>query len=147
MEYAEAFLFLLKKRAVKKTKIMTLVVENFCSVFMKPPCPPPAPRPPPPPRPLSPAPKAPFLGVLSAMRDTSLPLTVHEFDEWGDPSSSEAVEAMIRSYCPYENVRRQAYPALLVTASVNDTRCAAAVASGAKEAGVRGAGGRGGESS
>lgn len=58
------------------------------------------------------------------MRDTSLPLTVHEFDEWGDPSESPDVEAMIRSYCPYENVRRHKYPALLVSASVNDTRYA-----------------------
>ncbi len=67
--------------------------------------------------------QAPFLGVLSAMRDSSLPLTVHEFDEWGDPSSSAEAEAVIRSYCPYENVREQEYPALLVTASVNDNRC------------------------
>ncbi|CAN0008226.1 unnamed protein product [Ectocarpus fasciculatus] len=66
--------------------------------------------------------KAPFLGVLSAMRDSSLPLTVHEFDEWGDPNSSAEVEAMIRSYCPYENVVEQEYPALLVTASLNDNR-------------------------
>lgn len=57
------------------------------------------------------------------MRDSSLPLTVHEFDEWGDPSSSAEAEAVIRSYCPYENVREHAYPALLVTASVNDNRC------------------------
>lgn len=56
------------------------------------------------------------------MGDTSLPLTVHEFDEWGNPSAGEPWEAMLRSYCPYENVRRHAYPALLVTASVNDTR-------------------------
>lgn len=67
--------------------------------------------------------QAPFLGVLSAMRDSSLPLTVHEFDEWGDPNSSAEVEAMIRSYCPYENVVEQEYPALLVTASLNDNRC------------------------
>lgn len=66
--------------------------------------------------------QAPFLGVLSAMRDSSLPLTVHEFDEWGDPNSSEQAEATIRSYCPYENVREHDYPALLVTASVNDNR-------------------------
>lgn len=57
------------------------------------------------------------------MRDSSLPLTVHEFDEWGDPNSSAEVEAMIRSYCPYENVVEQEYPALLVTASLNDNRC------------------------
>ncbi|CAM9320550.1 unnamed protein product [Ectocarpus sp. 6 AP-2014] len=66
--------------------------------------------------------KAPFLGVLSAMRDSSLPLTVHEFDEWGDPNSSAEVESVIRSYCPYENVVEQEYPALLVTASLNDNR-------------------------
>ncbi|CAN0209962.1 unnamed protein product, partial [Hapterophycus canaliculatus] len=66
--------------------------------------------------------KAPFLGVYSAMCDSSLPLTVHEFDEWGDPSSSDEVDRTIRSYCPYENVREQEYPALLVTASINDNR-------------------------
>lgn len=66
--------------------------------------------------------QTPFLGVLSAMQDTSLPLTVHEFDEWGDPNASEAVEAMIRSYCPYENVREQKFPAMLISASVNDNR-------------------------
>lgn len=102
-------------------------------LFAAPPAlPPPAPAPPPPSPHRDHTIQAPFLGVLSAMRDTSLPLTVHEFDEWGDPNSSEAVEAVIRSYCPYENVRRQAYPALLVTASINDTRCAAVV-SGARE--------------
>ena len=69
--------------------------------------------------------QAPFLGVMCAMRDASLPLTVHEFDEWGDPGSCEAAEAAIRSYCPYENVRSQEYPALMVTASLNDTRFAA----------------------
>lgn len=56
------------------------------------------------------------------MRDASLPLTVHEFDEWGDPGTCDAAEAVIRSYCPYENVRSQEYPALMVTASLNDTR-------------------------
>lgn len=66
--------------------------------------------------------QAPFLGVLCSMRDASLPLTMHEFDEWGDPSTCEDTDAVIRSYCPYENVRRQEYPALLVTASLNDTR-------------------------
>lgn len=66
--------------------------------------------------------QAPFLGVYSAMCDTSLPLTVHEFDEWGNPGSSEEVDRIIRSYCPYENVQEQEYPALLVTASVNDNR-------------------------
>lgn len=60
--------------------------------------------------------------MLSAMRDSSLPLTVHEYDEWGDPNTSDRAEAMIRSYCPYENVGEHEYPALLVTASVNDNR-------------------------
>ncbi|CAM9870072.1 unnamed protein product, partial [Sphacelaria rigidula] len=67
--------------------------------------------------------KAPFLGVMSAMSDASLPLTVHEYDEWGNPNDSEDAEAMIRSWCPYENVRTQAYPAMMVSASLNDTRC------------------------
>lgn len=61
---------------------------------------------------------------MSAMHDPTLPLTLHEYDEWGDPNDGRGAEAMIRSWCPYENVRRQAYPALLLSASVNDARYA-----------------------
>ncbi|CAI5741694.1 unnamed protein product [Hyaloperonospora brassicae] len=66
--------------------------------------------------------KVPFVDTLATMNDPSLPLTVHEYDEWGDPSCSEAHE-YIRSYTPCENVReKQVYPAMFVTGSLNDQR-------------------------
>ncbi|CAM9653445.1 unnamed protein product [Choristocarpus tenellus] len=67
--------------------------------------------------------KAPFLSVLGAMQDSSLPLTVHEFEEWGDPrKGGRKVEEYLRSYSPYENVKPQAYPSMLITGSLNDNR-------------------------
>lgn len=63
----------------------------------------------------------PFVDVLSSMSDPSLPLTVGEYEEWGDPNEP-AVAATIRSYSPVDNVRAAAYPALLVTAGLNDPR-------------------------
>jgi len=51
--------------------------------------------------------KVPFLDVLTSMLDDSLPLTVHEYDEWGNPSDSEQVYAYIRNYSPYDNVKEQ----------------------------------------
>uniref|UniRef100_A0AAV1V509 Prolyl endopeptidase n=1 Tax=Peronospora matthiolae TaxID=2874970 RepID=A0AAV1V509_9STRA len=66
--------------------------------------------------------KAPFVDALATMQDPLLPLTVHEYDEWGDPSCPEACE-YIRSYTPCENVReKQVYPAMFVTGSLNDQR-------------------------
>ena len=63
----------------------------------------------------------PFVDVLSTMSDATLPLTVPEYEEWGDPNRPE-VAATIRSYSPVDNVRDAAYPALLVTAGLNDPR-------------------------
>ncbi|CAH0519270.1 unnamed protein product [Peronospora belbahrii] len=66
--------------------------------------------------------KVPFLDILATMQDPTLPLTVHEYDEWGDPSNPKTRE-YIRSYAPCENVREnQMYPAMFVTGSLNDQR-------------------------
>ncbi|MGX5725807.1 S9 family peptidase [Metapseudomonas otitidis] len=65
--------------------------------------------------------EVPFVDVLNTMQNPDLPLTVTEYDEWGDPNQSEVFER-IRSYAPYENVKPQAYPALLVVAGYNDSR-------------------------
>ncbi|MDP3771078.1 MAG: S9 family peptidase [bacterium] len=63
----------------------------------------------------------PFVDVINTMRDASIPLTTSEYEEWGDPRVRRFYRAM-RAYSPYENVRRQRYPALLVAAGLNDTR-------------------------
>jgi len=65
--------------------------------------------------------EVPFVDVLNTMLDPDLPLTVTEYDEWGNPQEPE-VYARIKAYAPYENVRAQAYPALLVIAGYNDSR-------------------------
>jgi len=65
--------------------------------------------------------EVPFVDVLNTMQNPDLPLTVTEYDEWGDPNQPE-VFARIKSYAPYENVRPQAYPAILAVAGYNDSR-------------------------
>jgi oligopeptidase B len=65
--------------------------------------------------------KVPFVDVLSTMLDSSLPLTVTEYEEWGDPNEETAYLYM-RSYSPYDNVERKAYPNMLITAGLNDPR-------------------------
>ena len=67
--------------------------------------------------------EVPFVDVVNTMLDASLPLTVIEYDEWGNPLDP-AHYACIRSYSPYDNVRAQPYPNLLVTAGLNDPRVA-----------------------
>ncbi|HET8575103.1 MAG TPA: S9 family peptidase [Candidatus Paceibacterota bacterium] len=63
----------------------------------------------------------PFVDALRTMLDPTLPLTVGEYEEWGNPQEKEYFDA-IREYAPYENVRVQDYPAILVQTGLNDTR-------------------------
>jgi len=65
--------------------------------------------------------EVPFVDVLNTMLDPELPLTVTEYDEWGNPQEPD-VYARIKAYAPYENVTAQAYPAMLVIAGYNDSR-------------------------
>ena len=63
----------------------------------------------------------PFVDVLTSILDTSLPLTILEWEEWGNPNEEEYYD-YIKSYSPYDNVTAQDYPALLITAGLNDSR-------------------------
>ena len=65
--------------------------------------------------------EVPFVDVLNTMLDPDLPLTVTEYDEWGNPQEPD-VHARIKAYAPYENVRAQAYPAILAVAGYHDSR-------------------------
>lgn len=66
--------------------------------------------------------KVPFLDILTSMLDPSLPLTVQEYEEWGEPGSNENDFHSIKSYCPYQNIRDKRYPAVMVGSSMNDDR-------------------------
>ncbi|KAB8144043.1 S9 family peptidase [Chloroflexia bacterium SDU3-3] len=63
----------------------------------------------------------PFVDVVTTMSDASLPLTVTEYDEWGNPGDPEFY-AYMRSYSPYDNVEAKAYPHILLTSGLNDPR-------------------------
>ena len=63
----------------------------------------------------------PFVDVMNTMLDASLPLTVAEYEEWGNPNEAEAF-AYMRSYSPYENLKAGDYPAMLVKTSLNDSQ-------------------------
>ena len=65
--------------------------------------------------------KVPFVDVINTMLDETLPLTVGEFEEWGNPQERSAYDYM-RSYCPYSNLERKAYPAMLVKTSFHDSQ-------------------------
>jgi oligopeptidase B len=64
----------------------------------------------------------PFVDALTTILNPALPLTVVEWEEWGNPLADPEVYTYMKSYSPYENVRRAAYPAVLATTSLNDTR-------------------------
>ncbi|MGH9380004.1 MAG: S9 family peptidase [Thermoanaerobaculia bacterium] len=63
----------------------------------------------------------PFVDVINTMLDDSIPLTVTEYEEWGNPNDKTYYDYML-SYSPYDNVKAQEYPRLLVTAGLNDPR-------------------------
>jgi oligopeptidase B len=65
--------------------------------------------------------KVPFVDTLDSMLDPTLPLTIAEYEEWGNPEQEEFYR-YIRSYSPYDNVAPREYPAMLVTAGLNDPR-------------------------
>ncbi|MDR7087075.1 oligopeptidase B [Aeromicrobium panaciterrae] len=64
----------------------------------------------------------PFVDNLTTILDPSLPLTVIEWDEWGNPLEDPEVYAYMKSYAPYENVGEHPYPAILAVTSLHDTR-------------------------
>jgi oligopeptidase B len=64
----------------------------------------------------------PFVDALTTILDPSLPLTVTEWEEWGDPLHDPEVYAYMKSYTPYENVTGQSYPPVFALAGLNDTR-------------------------
>ena len=65
--------------------------------------------------------QVPFVDVMNTMLDASLPLTVPEYEEWGNPNEPEAFATML-SYSPYDNLQATAYPAMLVKTSLNDSQ-------------------------
>jgi oligopeptidase B len=66
--------------------------------------------------------EVPFVDCLTTILDESLPLTVLEWEEWGNPVAGRDVYEYMKSYSPYDNVRAEPYPAMLVTAGLNDPR-------------------------
>jgi oligopeptidase B len=65
--------------------------------------------------------QVPFVDVMNTMLDASLPLTTSEYIEWGNPNEKKAFDYMIQ-YSPYDNVKAQAYPTMLVEVSYNDSQ-------------------------
>ncbi len=65
--------------------------------------------------------QVPFVDVVNSMLDEELPLTVAEFEEWGNPKKRDEYE-YIRAYCPYTNLEARDYPAMLVRTSFNDSQ-------------------------
>jgi oligopeptidase B len=65
--------------------------------------------------------QVPFVDVINTMLDASLPLTTSEYIEWGNPNEKPAFDYMMK-YSPYDNIRAQKYPAMLVQASLNDSQ-------------------------
>src|SRR5262249_28905851 len=66
--------------------------------------------------------EVPFVDCLTTMLDETLPLTITEWEEWGNPVTDPAMYDYLLSYSPYDNVRDQDHPALLPTAGLNDPR-------------------------
>ena len=67
--------------------------------------------------------RVPFVDVVTTMLDPTIPLTTGEYDQWGNPEEPIYYEYM-KSYSPYDNVKAQSYPNLLITTGLNDPRVA-----------------------
>ena len=67
--------------------------------------------------------KVPFVDVVTTMSDPTIPLTTLEYDQWGNPDDEEYFQYML-SYSPYDNIRKTAYPEILITTGLNDPRVA-----------------------
>ena len=65
--------------------------------------------------------QVPFVDVISTMLDASLPLTTQEYEEWGNPNEEEYYRYML-SYSPYDNIKAQSYPNMLITGGLNDSQ-------------------------
>ena len=65
--------------------------------------------------------QVPFVDIMNTMLDASLPLTTSEYIEWGNPNEKEAFDYMVK-YSPYDNVKAQAYPNMLIEVSINDSQ-------------------------
>lgn len=65
--------------------------------------------------------QVPFVDVMNTMLDASLPLTTSEYIEWGNPNEKEAYDYMVK-YSPYDNVKAQNYPNMLIEVSINDSQ-------------------------
>ncbi len=66
--------------------------------------------------------QVPFVDALNSILNPDLPLTVTEWEEWGDPLHDRAAYDYMKTYSPYENLTSERYPPILATASLNDTR-------------------------
>ncbi len=65
--------------------------------------------------------QVPFVDVINTMSDASIPLTTNEYDEWGNPANKESYDYM-KTYSPYDNVEKKAYPNMLVTTGLHDSQ-------------------------
>ena len=65
--------------------------------------------------------QVPFVDVVSTMLDDTLPLTTGEYEEWGNPNEEEYFRYML-SYSPYDNIKAQNYPNMLITGGINDSQ-------------------------
>ena len=66
--------------------------------------------------------EVPFVDSLTTILDETLPLTVTEWEEWGNPVADPEIYKVMKSYAPYDNVEAKDYPAMLVTGGLNDPR-------------------------